>query len=84
MQGCAERLRLMVHVNRSVQGYAMKVNAMTDLMAQGLETEVAALRRACRSAWAACEEARIALSRHEADHGCSVIAEGARRSPPAK
>jgi hypothetical protein len=43
---------------------------MTELLVTGLESEVAVLRRACRIAWDAAEKARIAVSRHEADHFC--------------
>jgi hypothetical protein len=43
---------------------------MTELLGLGLESEVAVVRRACRTAWETAEKARLALSRHEADHFC--------------
>jgi len=43
---------------------------MTELLGLGLETEVDVLRQKCKRAWEAAEKARLALSRHEADHSC--------------
>ena len=63
----------MLKVNDCTRSYADRISKMTELMAEGMLTEVLALRRACRTAWGACEEARIELYRHESDHGCDGV-----------
>lgn len=82
---CAERRVLLFGYQETTRVYADSVGKMTDLVGLGIDTEVALLRRACRTAWEACEAARLKLSRHEANHGCdrtdfvSVSAAGAGR-----
>lgn len=67
---CSERLRLISDYRETTRTYADSVREMTDLVGLGIETEVSLLRRACRIAWEAAEGARLALYRHEANHGC--------------
>ena len=67
---CQERLRLVNDYRDTTRAYADSVRKMTDLVGLGIETEVELLRRACRVAWDATERARLALYRHEVDHGC--------------
>lgn len=67
---CAERQSLLTAYSQAARAYADSVCKITDLVGLGLGAEVAVLRGACRSAWEAVERARLALSRHEADHGC--------------
>lgn len=67
---CVERLRLFNDYRDATRTYSDSVSKMTDLVGLGLGTEVNVLRGACRGAWEATEKARVALSRHEADHCC--------------
>ena len=67
---CVERFRLVTDYRETTRIYADSVREMTDLVGLGLEVEVELLRRACRMALEAAEKARIALYRHEANHGC--------------
>ena len=67
---CTVRLRLVFSHRDTTRAYSEEVCKMTALLGLGLESEVAALRRSCRTAWEASEKARLALSRHEADHCC--------------
>jgi len=67
---CAVRLRLVLEHRDSTRLYSEEVRRMTELLGVGLESEVAVLRRACRTAWEVAEKARLAVSRHEADHFC--------------
>lgn len=56
--------------SETARAYADSVHEMTELVALGLFAEVDVVRRGCRSAWDAAERARLALSRHEVNHGC--------------
>jgi len=67
---CAERRILLSNYQQTARVYADSVRKMTDLVDLGIESEVALLRRVCRSAWDAAEQARLALHRHETNHGC--------------
>lgn len=67
---CSERRTLLSGYSDAASAYADSVRKMTDLVGLGLSSEVDLLRRGCRSAWEAAERARLALSRHEANHGC--------------
>ena len=67
---CAERRLFLSDYQETARVYADSVRKMTDLVDLGIESEIALLRRACRSAWDAAEKARLALHRHEANHGC--------------
>jgi hypothetical protein len=68
---CQERIRLVADYRETTRTYADFVRKMTDLVGLGIESEVDLLRRSCRLAWEASEKARLALSRHEADHSCN-------------
>lgn len=68
---CQERYRLVADYRETTRTYADFVRKMTDLVGLGIESEVDLLRRSCRMAWDAAEKARLALSRHEADHCCN-------------
>ncbi len=63
-------MQLLREYRETSRSYADRVSDMSDLVGCGLESEVALLRRACRTTWEAVEHARMALSRHEADHSC--------------
>ena len=82
---CAERRVLLFSYQETTRVYAESVGKMTDLVGLGIDSEVGVLRRACRTAWEACEQARMKLYRHEANHGCdradfvTVSAAGAGR-----
>jgi hypothetical protein len=67
---CTERRTLLSDYQVTTRVYADSVRKMTDLVDLGIESEVNLLRRACRIAWDATERARLALYRHEANHGC--------------
>lgn len=67
---CQERLRLVADYRKATRAYADSVHKMTDLVSLGLDSEVSLLRRLCKAAWEAAEQARLALYRHEANHGC--------------
>ena len=67
---CQERIRLVADYRETARTYADSVRKMTDLVGLGIESEVDLLRRSCRLAWEASEKARVALFRHEANHGC--------------
>lgn len=67
---CAERRVLLFDYQETTRVYAESVSKMTDLVGLGIDTEVALLRRVCKTAWEACEQARLKLYRHEANHGC--------------
>jgi hypothetical protein len=67
---CADRQSLLSDYSSAAQNYANTVRKMTELVDLGLMSEVDVLRRTCRSTWDAAERARLALSRHEANHGC--------------
>ena len=68
---CQDRIRLVANYRETTRTYADFVRKMTDLVGLGLESEVDLLRRSCRLAWDAAEQARLALFRHEADHSCN-------------
>ncbi len=67
---CSERCNLLSEYSETARVYADSVHKMTELIGLGLSSEIDLLRRSCRSAWDAAERARLALSRHEANHGC--------------
>ena len=67
---CAQRRILISDYRQTVRVYADSVGKMTDLVDIGMESEVALLRRLTKNAWEAAEQARLALYRHEANHGC--------------
>jgi len=67
---CAVRLRLAIDHRERTRVYSEAVRKVTELLGLGLESEVALLRRVCRTEWEASEKARLALARHEADHFC--------------
>ncbi len=72
MSICPDRLRLAREFNDELQRYADLVRRSLDLMERGLVSEVEELRRAGRLAWGTAEEARLAVYRHEANHGCNL------------
>lgn len=67
---CTERLRLIADYRDTTRTYADSVRAFTDLVGLGVESDAELLRRTCRFAWEVAERARLALSRHEVNHGC--------------
>jgi hypothetical protein len=67
---CSERRTLLSDYSEAAEAYADCVRKFTDLVGLGLRTEVDVLRRSCRSAWEAAERSRLALYRHETNHGC--------------
>ena len=70
---CEQRLVLVRDYRETTKIYAESVADLTDLVKSGLESEADLVRRTCRAAWDAAETARLALFRHEADHGCNRI-----------
>lgn len=83
---CSERQVLLSSYSSAARSYADSVCKMTELVDLGLASKVEVLRRACRSAWDVAESARLALSRHEANHGCdrSDFAEAAAAAASAR
>ena len=83
---CSERCVLLSGYSEAAGSYADSVSKMTDYAGLGIESEFNVLRRACRSAWEAAEGARLALYRHEANHGCdrSDFAEAAASAASAR
>lgn len=67
---CSERRALLSDYSETARVYADSVRKMTELLGLSLGSEVDLLRRNCRSSWEAAERSRLALSRHEANHGC--------------
>lgn len=80
---CQERLRLTVDYRETTRIYADCVREMTDLVELGIDAEVDLLYRTCRMAWAACERARLGLSRHELQHTCNQMGTNAARASDA-
>lgn len=69
-RACPERLRRVCRLGDAVRSYAEMVGILYDLVGSGLHSEVQTLQRKCRQAWQTVEEERLALYRHEANHGC--------------
>jgi hypothetical protein len=69
---CAERLRLANEFCEATRIYSDLVIEMRDMIAGGLESEVAVVRGTSRLAWETVERARLALARHEANHSCQA------------
>jgi hypothetical protein len=66
---CPERQRLLINHRDTVQEYAGHVRDFVERV--GLEVgESQLLRIRCAEAWERAEKARVALSRHEANHFC--------------
>jgi hypothetical protein len=78
---CQDRIRLVADYQETTRTYADIVREMTELIRMGIGAETDLLRRKCRQAWDAAEQARLALSRHEADHACDRIPSGSLGSP---
>ena len=68
---CEQRLALVRDYHNSTKTYADSVAKLSELIHCGLDTETDLLHRMCRTAWEAAEKARMALFRHEANHGCN-------------
>ena len=79
---CGERLRLLRDYCDAVSEYAQNVRDMADLVIAGEEVRANETRRISRSAWDKAEKSRLALYRHEADHGCTRSAEVRNISEP--
>jgi hypothetical protein len=71
---CEERASLLRKYSDAVTGYSTSVREMAALVTSGEEVRANEARRICRTGWENAEKARLALYRHEADHGCSRIA----------
>ena len=69
---CLVRLRLANEFSQTIRIYSDLVVEMRDMIARGLESEVAVLRGTLRLAWETVERARLALARHEANHSCQT------------
>jgi hypothetical protein len=67
---CQERLRLFGDYRETTRVYADAVRDMTDPASCESERDLDPMRRVCRTAWDIAEKARLALSRHEANHTC--------------
>jgi hypothetical protein len=67
---CSERRVLLSDYSETACFYADSVSKFTELVGGAIGSDVDLLRRNCRSAWDAVERARLALFRHEANHGC--------------
>lgn len=65
---CDERQRLIIDYRNTASQYADSVREFSEA---NPNAESHFLRQACRVAWSAAEQSRLALSRHEADHGCN-------------
>jgi hypothetical protein len=67
---CEERQRLLVEYRDSARRYSEVVCRLVETVGLELNTDIELLRRKCRAASTAVEQARLALHRHEADHFC--------------
>jgi hypothetical protein len=79
---CEERRDLLRDYCDAVSEYAQNVRDMADLVIAGEEVRANETRRISRSAWDKAEKSRLALYRHEADHGCTRSAEVRNISEP--
>jgi hypothetical protein len=68
---CEERLRLLREYSDRATGYSASVREMAAFVNTGEEVRANEARRICRTAWDDAERSRLALYRHEADHGCA-------------
>ena len=67
---CQERSRLLRAYLDAVSSYAASVREMADFITSGDEVRAGEARRISRTELEAAEKFRLALYRHEADHGC--------------
>lgn len=72
---CEERRQLLRDYSEAVSDYAQHVRDMAGLVIAGEEVRANETRRISRTAWDKAEKSRLALYRHEADHGCTRAAE---------
>jgi hypothetical protein len=72
---CEGRRDLLRDYCDAVSNYAQNVRDMADLVIAGEEVRANETRRISRTAWDKAEKSRLALYRHEADHGCTRSAE---------
>jgi len=72
---CQERARLLGKYSDAVSYYAQGVRDMAGLVLANEEVRANEARRRCRTAWDEAEKSRLALYRHEADHGCVRLAD---------
>lgn len=79
---CEERLRWLREYSDAVSVYAQYVREMAALVIAGQEVRANQARRLSRTAWDTAEKSRLALYRHEADHGCTRSAEVRNISEP--
>jgi hypothetical protein len=71
---CEERASLLRKYSGAVSEYAKIVCDMAELVIAGEEVRANEARRTSRLAWDETERSRLALYRHEADHGCTRAA----------
>lgn len=71
---CEERIRLLREYSDAASGYSVSVLEMAAFVMAGEEVRANEGRRICRTAWDEAERSRLALYRHEADHGCARTA----------
>jgi hypothetical protein len=79
---CQERARLLRKYSDAVGSYAGSVREMAELVLLGEEVRAGETRRLSRTAWDLAEKSRLALYRHEADHGCANLANVRNISEP--
>lgn len=79
---CEERRELLRDYCDAVSTYAQNVRDMAALVIAGEEVRANETRRISRTSWDKAEKSRLALYRHEADHGCTRTAEVRNISEP--
>ena len=79
---CQERANLIRKYSDAVSAYAGNVREMASLVLMGEEVRANEMRRLSRTAWDLAEKSRLALYRHEADHGCASLANVRNVSEP--
>jgi|HubBroStandDraft_3_1064219.scaffolds.fasta_scaffold1677673_1 hypothetical protein len=67
---CHDRSRLLRAYAEAASKYSARVRELADFVISQQEVRVNEARRICQTAWDALEKSRLALHRHEVEHGC--------------
>ena len=67
---CQDRSRLLRAYAEAASGYSARVRELADFVISQQEVRVNEARRVCMTAWDTLEKSRLALQRHEVEHGC--------------
>lgn len=67
---CEERQRLLIDYRDATHRYSEAVSKLVEMIGLELNADFGLLRRNCRAALDAAEQARLKVHRHEANHVC--------------